>query len=388
MTDPLFWLAALTLVGVLIALVDFVVGLNSITTLQTWAENRSAEPEAWPSVSIVVAARNEEQDIGGALRAMVCQTYPDLEIIVVNDRSDDRTAEIIERLAATDPRLQSITIKELPEGWLGKNHALQRGAKRARGELLLFMDADVVARPDAVRYAVAYLLQQHVDHVPLGADVSMPSVFLRAFLGAFAMAFYMFFKPWKAKNQNSRYFVGIGAFNLVRKEAFWRVGGMERIAMRPDDDVMFGKLIKSSGLRQEFVIGTGLVTVEWYRSLREMIDGLMKNTFASYNYSVLLMLIATSFQFAICVWPAVALLVTSGLTFWTNLAIVLVFIAQFAYASQRSDYVTAWHGVFFPVAQSLLIYIQWRAAFLTLFNGGISWRGTHYPLSELRANRL
>src|SRR6185369_2740694 len=107
--------------------------------------------------SVVVPACNEARTIERALTSLLAQDYPDLEIVLVDDRSSDETGAIIEHLAASDRRISAIHVRELPAGWLGKVHALQRGLERARGELVLFTDADIHFAPGALRRAVAWV---------------------------------------------------------------------------------------------------------------------------------------------------------------------------------------------------------------------------------------
>src|SRR5690606_5030460 len=133
---------------------------------------------AWPRVSIIVPARNEEREIEAALQSVLHLDYPDYEVMVVNDRSTDGTGAILERMQSAYPQLRVATVTELPRGWLGKNHAMYFGAQQASGELLLFTDADIVMRPDTLRRAVYYLEREKLDLLPMTPRVDMPSFLL------------------------------------------------------------------------------------------------------------------------------------------------------------------------------------------------------------------
>jgi hypothetical protein len=165
------------------------------------------------------------------------------------------------------------------------------------------------------------------------------------------------------------------------------VGGHQAIAMRPDDDLKLGKLLKTRGFRQEFVFGQGALRVEWYASVRELVQGLMKNAFSGVDYRVRVVVVATVTQLVLLVWPFLALLLTSGPTRGLNLASVLVLLGL-CWINAPLAGVRRWHGVGFPLATLLFLYILWRAMLLTLWNDGIDWRGTHYPLAELKANKV
>jgi cellulose synthase/poly-beta-1,6-N-acetylglucosamine synthase-like glycosyltransferase len=340
-----------------------------------------------PRVSIVIPARNEERNLEEALRSVLALDYDNLEIEVVEDRSTDRTGEILERMAAAEPRLRVVRVRELPPGWLGKNHALWLGAGNATGEFLLFTDADVVMAPSILRRAVGAMVADGLDHLTASPEIDRPSALFEMFIGAFALFFALFTRPWKVKDPKSPHHVGIGAFNLVRASAYRAVGGHRTIAMRPDDDLKLGKILKTGGFRQEFAFGQGMLRVEWYASVRELIQGLMKNAFSGVDYRVSVVVRATLIQLALLVWPFLAIFVTHGATRWLNLASVLVLVAL-CWINAPLAGVRRWHGIGFPVATLLFLYIVWRATVLTLWNDGIDWRGTHYPLAELKANKV
>jgi cellulose synthase/poly-beta-1,6-N-acetylglucosamine synthase-like glycosyltransferase len=340
-----------------------------------------------PRVSILIPARNEERNLEEALRSVLALDYENLEIDVVDDRSSDRTGEILDRMAAAEPRLRVVHVRELPPGWLGKNHALWLGAERATGDFLLFTDADVVLAPAVLRRAVGAMMASGIDHLTASPEIARPSVLFELFIGAFSLFFALFTRPWKAKDPRSPHFVGIGAFNLVRASAYRAVGGHRTIAMRPDDDLKLGKLLKTRGFRQEFVFGQGALRVEWYTSVRELIQGLMKNAFSGVDYRVRVVAVATAMQLAFFVWPFLAIFLIPGATRWLNLASVLTLVGL-CWINAPLAGVRRWHGVGFPVATLLFLYILWRATLLTLWRDGIDWRGTHYPLAELRANKV
>jgi hypothetical protein len=351
------------------------------------AESPAIGDDAWPRVSIVVAARNEERDMAEALTSLLAQDYPDYEVNLVDDRSTDATGEIADRIASGNSRLRVVHVTELPPGWLGKNHALQRGADAATGEIILFTDADVVMHPTMLRRSVAYMVEHGIDHLAIAPRVVMPNLLLESFVITFTFVFLAYFRPWKASDPKSRSFIGIGAFNMVRAEVYRAVGGHEPLALRPDDDVKFGKLVKKSGYRQQFANAPELMSVRWYASLRELIGGLMKNAFSGVEYNVLLTVCSTIVALAMNVWPYAAVFVTSGVTRWLNVATVLALSVAYL-AAARNCRLRPWGVALFPVSMLLFIYIQWRAMLLTYIQGGVRWRGTLYPLAELKANKL
>ncbi len=380
----MFWLALITLIIVACAMCVVVRGNRSIHFLRDAAAVLPPRP---PRVSLVIAARNEEPNIEAALESLLAQDYPDYEVIVVDDRSTDSTPQILARVQARNSAMKVVRIDTLPDGWLGKNHALERGAAQASGEILIFADADVVMRADTVRRAVAHALAASRDHLAITPEMIKPGITLAMFMGAFTLFFSLFARPWQAADPRSKCFIGIGAFNLVRASVYRAVGGHARIAMRPDDDIKLGKIIKSAGFSQEMLFGCGQIGVEWYPSVGALARGLEKNTLAGVDYSVAAIVAGALLQTVLFVWPFVALAFTTGTVLALNVATCLLL---FAACIDQTRYVgvSRWHAAGLPFATVLFIGILLRATYITLRDDGINWRGTHYSLASLKANQV
>jgi len=382
-TLPL-WLAVVTLLLVLATTIEFAIGNRSLSRLGNLPPFAGSPA---PKVSVIIAARNEARNIEQGLRSVLAQDYPNIEFIAVDDRSTDETGDILDRMAKDDPRLRVVHIMELPNGWLGKNHALHFGAERATGELLLFTDADVVMERSVISRAVGFLVRKKIDHLAVTPQLRMPGALLSMFGGTFALFFGLYAKPWKARDPKSPRHIGIGAFNLIRVEVYRAIGGHRAIAMRPDDDMKLGKLIKKHGYRQDVALGGDLITVEWYSSLGELTRGLEKNSYAGVEYNLFVVILSSIALLVVFGWPIIALLVTQGITRWLNLAIVVLLAVLYIDTAQTHG-AKRWHCVAAPVTALLFLYIIWRATLKTLWNNGIDWRGTHYSLKELKANKV
>jgi cellulose synthase/poly-beta-1,6-N-acetylglucosamine synthase-like glycosyltransferase len=380
----LFWLAVATVVLFVAGFVELARGGRRLKHLH---QLPPADPARMPSVSIIIAARNEERGIEPALRSVMNQQGERIEVVVIDDRSDDATGDMLDRMAVGEPRLRVVHVTELPAGWLGKNHALWLGAQAAQGELLLFTDADVVMQPDTVLRAARYLVDEGLDHLPIIPRVVMPGVLLTAFGVVFGIMFSFFTRPWKVRDPRSRAHVGIGAFNLVRADTYRRVGTHRAIAMRPDDDVKLGKLVKKNGGAQELVIGAEMMSVEWYHSVRETVRGLRKNGFAGVDYRLSVVVFATISHLVFIIWPFLAVWMTDGWTRALYAAAIGIMLLMYA-GSAAAQGAPVWHGILFPVASAMFIFVVWNATVYALVNRGIEWRGTHYPLDELRANKV
>ncbi len=383
MTISLGIAGAVLLLTVLVAL-EISSGHRRIRSLSTIVPEVDA---LLPKVSIIVAARNEQRSIREALQSLLNLSYPDYELIVVNDRSEDDTQAILEQLSAGQPRVKLLQVHQLPPGWLGKNHALWVGSRDASGELLLFTDADIIMEPTVLKRSVTLFEQNRLDHLAVTPALLMPTAFLGMFGLAFAVIFSLFVRPWKARDPRSRFHIGIGAFNLVRSQAYRNIGGHVPIRLRPDDDLKLGKLLKKNGYRQDVVYGPDYLAVEWYASTSELIRGLEKNAFSGADYSVPLVLTAAFFQLLCSVWPFVALLVTSGAIQMVYLAAVMILLLMLA-DSARFHRLPVWYVLGYPLVSVLFVYIMLRTMVLNIIQGGIYWRGTFYPLHELRKNQV
>src|SRR4051812_15795316 len=190
----LLGLAIATLVGLVGIFVQLVVGGSRIASLA----DQPGDPRG-PSVSIIVAARDEGPHIERALQSLLAQRYDALEIIAIDDRSTDDTGAILDRMARDSHRLRVLHITALPPHWLGKNHALHEGAAIATGEYLLFTDADVVFAPDAIARSVVFARARNVDHLTMGPELDSPGLWLTLVLNFFSLGFLLYYRPWHAE---------------------------------------------------------------------------------------------------------------------------------------------------------------------------------------------
>lgn len=381
---PLAWAMLVLLVLIAGAALDMLRGLGRLERLASAPVTPGATA---PRVSVVVAARDEARGIEAAMRSLLGQQYPDFEIVAVDDRSSDGTGAILDRLAESSPRLRVLHVRELPAGWLGKNHGLSVAAAAATGEWLLFTDADVVMQPEALARAVGFAERRGLDHLALFPDIQVPGLLLQAFVTGFFCLGLAVLRPWKARDPRSWRFVGIGAFNLVRRSAYLRAGGHAPIRLRPDDDLKLGKILKQSGARSDILLGSGLISVAWYHTVGEAINGLMKNTFSVVEYRSLLMAASVPLYLVGALGPLAAALLGSGPLRILGLIGVLIQLGILLRGTMETG-APRRVVLLYPVVGVLLAWIILRALVLNLWQGGIVWRGTHYPLAELRRNRV
>jgi glycosyltransferase involved in cell wall biosynthesis len=336
-----------------------------------------------PSISILFAARDEEEKLSAALATLMEIDYPGLEVIAVDDRSQDATGRILDDFATAHPQLRVVHVTQLPSGWLGKPHALQKAYEASTGDWLLFTDADVRFKPDLLRRAIALAKARNLDHLTLMGDVEMVGFWETMLITFFGMAFHIATDPHQVANPNSRAYMGVGAFQLLKRTAYEASGTHRRLAMEVVDDMKLGKIVKQSGFRSGAGIAQDFVVVRWHAGLGNLIRGVTKNFFAAVGYSIALTAIAVTGLLLMNVAPVFGIIYGEG---WirifalTALVIALCFHTGVDIGMRVSPLYAFTH----PLGAILFSYMLLRSAVVTLKQDGIIWRDTFYPLDELK----
>jgi len=379
-------------------IVDAALGMPSVADVSRpqWDRN-PVSPSGNPRVSIIVPARNEEETLEQALNTLLALDYDNYEVIAVNDRSTDRTGEIMERIAenphfSQESRetghlefrsFQVVHHRELPAGWLGKTHAMWTAANHATGDWLLFTDADVLFKPDSLRRALVYAESVAADHVVLFPRMIMkrPGEYMMI---AFFQTMFMFgHRPWKVADPSTDDHMGVGAFNLVRRRVYDAVGTYERLRMEVLDDMKLGKVVKKAGFAQRNVFGGDLISIRWAKGAIGVVNNLTKNFFAVLSFQWWRTVISAFGLAFLNFGPFLGFFLAQG---WARVPYAVALGSIFAIyigMSWRSA-VPPYYFLLHPVSTTLFIYTLLRSMILTLWNDGIEWRGTKYPLEELR----
>lgn len=372
-----------SIIILLILLFAFFYINHGLSKLKDLADVSANETVSFPKVSVIIPALNEADTIEPAIASILALDYDNLEIIAINDRSTDKTGMILDKMRLKYPKLQVLHIDTLPEDWLGKNHALMKGAALATGEYLLFTDADIVFEPSTLKRAMNHVLANRLDHMTMLFQSRIKSGLLASMMSDFAGGLLMRFKPWEARDPESTKYIGVGAFNLVRTKAYHQAGGHKAIAMAPIDDIMLGKLMKTRGFRQDCLMGYGYISVEWYRTAGEMVKGLQKNIFAAYNFNIITVAFSTIITIFVGLLPQIALFFSTGPARLIFGLIVIFRLWAFATNAHKYNLHARW-APWVLISPLLSLYTTWLAVFSTLRNNGITWRGTFYPLAELK----
>jgi hypothetical protein len=374
----------------LLGILAFVRGL--VNTMGYW-QGSNIIPFLWevaplpsdllPKLSIIVPALDEEASAESAMRTLLNLDYPDYEIIAVNDRSSDRTGEILDRLAAENDRLRVIHVKELPFGWLGKTHAMHLASLEATGDWFLFTDADVHFSATAMPKALSHAVKFGIDHLVVLPQIRSKGFWETAFLGLFWTLFSFKWKPRRVSDPRKKDYIGVGAFNLVKARAYRKSGGHAAMPLEVLDDLKLGKLLKRNGARQACLPAGGLISVRWIDGVRGAVTGLAKNMFAALGFNPLAVLVVCALLFVVAVWPLIGLFVGP---IWTRLlcAAALAIMVWSTRCGVQVQGLKPYHALVYPISALVLIYITLRSMVLTYKQRGVLWRGTFYPLFDLR----
>ncbi len=404
---PLIWLALLSLGGSLSQFVRVLHARSIIPDLtQSVPVDAFWRTRALPEVSVVIPARDEAAALRRALPTLLAQDYPRLQVIVVNDRSNDDTQKVIEGTVDDaspddgcsnehDVQVIAHRVRTLPEGWLGKSYALYQGARLASGEWLLFTDADVCFAPSTLRRAVEYARRESLDHLTLIPKLDLEGYWLRGAAAFFYLGYMINLGMYRTNIPGSGVGLGIGAFNLLSSRAYRTIGTYEALRLSAADDYSLGRAVKRAGLKQRLLTGVGAgpdppaIRLRWYDSLTEFFRGVEKNVLPVCAYNPLAVLGVVLTVQLTCVLPFVAPLFASVRAKRLVLAIyALAAVLNFASSVQfnrHQRHPRPWIlALGYPVSTIISSYALLRAVAVVLRDGGITWRGTFYSLETLR----
>ncbi len=333
-------------------------------------------------VSVVIPARNEEEDLADSLSSVLIQKGAELEVIVVNDHSSDRTGEIAENIAKSDSRIRVIHNPPLRPGWLGKCNAMQQGAAAASGEYLLFADADIIHTPGNIAAALSVMQERDYDLISL-----MPKFIINLFwesvmVPMYFMGIVLYLTP-SLEDPNSCEAAASGAFILVKSSVFQSIGGFKQVKGEMYDDVSFARLVKRSGFRAGFRLAPEYLKVQLFKSNREAFWGTTKNVLMVGKGNPWLAVPAAILSFLIFGPPLYAVFagVLAGMTDGKALLLALTGLAvyglQYAslFLSRRLFQFSRAKALFFPLSAVVATCCISRALYLYLAKGIILWRG-------------
>ncbi len=349
------------------------------------ASHASTQPGEALQLSVIVPARDEARAIGACLRSLLASKGVAIEIIAVDDRSTDATGRIMDEVAAADDTglLRAIHITTLPDGWMGKTHAMGRAAAEATGKWLLFTDGDMLFAPDALARVLDYAERETADHVILYPTMMYEGFGERMMLSFLHVMSIWGIRPWKVDDPAAKGdFIGIGAFNLVRRSVYDAVGGWSALRLEVLEDLRLGFTIKRAGYRQRAVFGRDLTRIRWAEGALGAVSNMTKNLFALFRFRLVLAMLALPALTGLCLLPFAGLALG-----WKGFAPLMLMLACLALLYRRYFRLGlpgVGYVLTFPIGSLLFLFAIARSIATTILRGGVLWRGTFYPLAALR----
>ena len=364
-------------------------GMASVLDLTNIDKRQLAELPAGPGpdVTVIVPARDEQNSIEASLDSLLQSEGVRAQIVAIDDRSADRTGELMDAVASRSNKgantLEVIHNRDLPPGWLGKPHALSLGVARAQASWLLFTDGDVIFAPQALELALRAAIQTGSDHFVLVPTLTHEGPLAAGVQGSIQALGQWAARMWKVQDPKAKDFFGVGGFNLLRSDAVQAFGGMERLRMEIVEDISLGWLVKKELHRRSMmVLGPGLVKIPWIQGPLGIVRLLEKNAFAGNRYSIGVTLAASLLLILQALVPLLALAagpwgIGACLTLYCSVAIGFC-------ANRKLNDIPPFLALLYAPAVLILAWSFLRSMFLTIRRGGVIWRGTLYPLAELK----
>jgi glycosyltransferase involved in cell wall biosynthesis len=371
------WLMALAWV---MRTMQWLLGMGRVPDL-TEPAYAQVEGELKSRVSVIVPACNEGRAIEGCLGSLLASRGVVVEILAVDDRSTDATGRIMDELAGESAeKLRVIHIKTLPDGWMGKTHAMGLAAAESIGEWLLFTDGDILYDPETLARAIGFAEREQVDHLILYPTMIFKNFGERMMLSFLHALSIWGPRPWRIGDATAKDCIGIGAFNLIRRPAYDAIGGWGALRMEVLEDLRMGFTIKRAGYRQCAVFGRDLLRVRWAEGARGVVNGMTKNLFAIFRFRLVVAAAAWCSLVGLCLLPFVCLGLGSIFPLIAMLCALAVLYGRF----HRLGLPNAVYVLTFPFGAVLFLFALGQSILRTLVQQGVVWRGTFYPLAELR----
>ncbi len=379
-----------------ISTVFFVIGLFIIYWLHTQYHldiivEPTPPPSPAPLISICIPARNEERNIGRCVQAALAQDYPNFEIIVLDDRSTDATAEILRQLAAQNDKLRVLHGSDLPPGWAGKPHALHQAAKSARGEWLCFVDADTFLVPQAISSCYAKAIETQADLFTIMTRQIMGTFWEKVVMPLVMTALSVGFSPRKVNDPKRRDAIANGQFIMIKRTIYDAIGGHESVKDQIVEDKAISEKVKWGGYRLVVANGMQFAQTRMYTSLPSMWEGWTKNIYLGLRdhpslillgtFGAMLSLIAALFM---PLWPVLGLLWFLNGGGWMAIGVIiksLIVWGALLFArgmTARGMGISVWYAFTTPLGAGVFAAMMLTSAWKVLSGKGVTWKGRTY----------
>lgn len=353
--------------------------------------HRGASIKDLPLISIILPAKDEEENIGACLNSLVNQDYHNFEIIVVDDRSRDKTLEIAKEFASSDKRVKVIHVSELPSGWTGKNHAISSAIPHAKGELLLLIDADTEHDPNCITATVAYFERKELDALSLEPYFEWTGFFQKLAFSVFTLITACVFPIFLVNMKGSKLALSNGQYILIKKDVYKKIGGHEKIKGRILEDLALIENVKAAGYHYHLAVGTNIVKVKMYKDMASFWQGWSRILFLALKKNYIGAILLYSVATIISLFPYVALAMAVGPMFFglpvasSFLALDLIIIALIFAVAAFVDVIFKINPLFallHPLAIIAGMAIMGNSIWMSLHKKELTWKGTTYKIDS------
>ncbi|MEO0293565.1 MAG: glycosyltransferase [candidate division WOR-3 bacterium] len=355
--------------------------LNNLRLLKSF-KGSNKRNKKMPFVSVLIPARNESGNIEKCVLSILEQDYPNFEVMVFNDNSLDDTLMKLERIKEKYPQLKIYTNDFLPPGWTGKNFACHFLSKYAKGEWLLFTDADTVHSQDSISLAVNSAIEEKADLLSIMPDLVMGTLSEKLFIPLVHFAFFSFI-PLGLMNsiKNPNVVIALGPFMLINSKFYRKIGGHEKIKDKIVDDLELAKEVKRNGGKVVFMDGREKVSLRFYDNFKDLWNGFSKNSFGAFNNSIIAFLLFISFILSLYLFPIFSFvlgIVRFKLGFFSTIQFFLILLHRY-FLSARFK-INYWLIFLHPFALIFALLIALNSMRLTLLNKAVTWKGRIYRI--------
>ncbi len=342
-----------------------------------------------PKISVIIPAKNEEKNIANVLSHLFKQNYKNDEIIVVEDRSDDRTPHLSENFKKLSPvPLKIITIEKLPNGWTGKNYAMFTGSKAAAGEWLLFTDADTTHKPESLTTAVSCALKNKINLLTLAPEVESYNFWEKTVQPLAVSSLALWFRLDKVNDPKQGVTLANGQYLLIRKSVYEMIGGNESVKNEVIEDVELAKKIRGRGFIVQFLNGTNIYSTRMYSTLKEIQTGwtriftyLFNKNICAMLHKIFLFLIVSISPFVVLAIEKVFFLTRSAhfsLTLFILSSGVCLWIILIRFMGNKMLKTNPWFAFLHPLGSIVMVWILSACIGRIAFNKPSAWRGDQY----------
>ena len=358
----------------------FILGIVSLRKREYLDE--AAEPVSTPLISIVVPARNESRILSQTMEALAALDYPNYEVLIIDDHSEDNTYQLAAKFAENHPNFRPMKAAELPEGWRGKSWALQQAVSFAQGNWMLFTDADIHLHPLALRKALAHAQKEKLDLLSVLPHLDCVTFWDRTILPSFAIILNIIKPLHESNNPESRIAIASGGFILIKSMVFRHLGGYESISEAIAEDVKLAELFKYSGYKIKTVLTRSpMVRTRMYENFRGLWEGLTRHAFEGSGYNPVKTTLAVCAGYFFMVAPAILFvlgLIQHNWKLVSFCAFPVITMIGNQIQVNRFWKIPAYYFLSFPIAVSIYGLMMLHSMISYYFHGGNLWKGRRY----------